>query len=139
MHLRPRFSAQSSTPRVNVTNPILHSPPPPHANPHAQVVLEGNLVNLDVTGPAATLALALIFLKTNDAAIAAAFVIPDTHYALDYVRPDFILLRMLARSLVMWDSVEPSHAWVLDQLPPLIKVGQLVNPKRCIMNAKNLQ
>ena len=47
-----------------------------------QVVLEGKLVNLDVTSPAATLALGLVFLRTNDAAIAAVFTLPDTDFAL---------------------------------------------------------
>ena len=87
------------------------------------MVLEGKLVNLDVTSPAATLALGLMFLRTNDAAIAAAFTLPDTHFALDYVRPDFVMLRILARSLVVQDSVQASQAWVEAQMPPLIKVG----------------
>ena len=39
-----------------------------------QVVLEGDLVNLGVTSPAAALALGLMYLQTNDAAVAAAFV-----------------------------------------------------------------
>ncbi|KAL0039031.1 hypothetical protein WJX77_005730 [Trebouxia sp. C0004] len=87
----------------------------------SQVVLEGKLVNLDVTSPAATLALGLMFLRTNDAAIAAAFGLPDTHFALDYVRPDLVMLRILARSLVMQDGVQASQAWVDAQMPPLIK------------------
>ncbi|KAK9834947.1 hypothetical protein WJX84_010452 [Apatococcus fuscideae] len=87
----------------------------------SQVVLEGNLVNLDVTSPAATLALALMFLKTNDVGVAASFVIPDTHFALDYVRPNFILLRVLARALVMWDKLLPTEAWVQQQLPRLLR------------------
>ena len=90
-----------------------------------QVVLEGKLVNLDVTSPAATLALGLMFLRTNDPAVAAAFALPDTHFALDYVRPDFIMLRILARSLVMQEGVQASRAWVEAQMPPLIKVCSL--------------
>jgi anaphase-promoting complex subunit 1 len=54
----------------------------------AQVVLEGDAPNLAVTAPGATLALALMFLKTNDAAVAAAFAVPASAYALDLVRPD---------------------------------------------------
>ncbi len=53
-----------------------------------QVVLEGDEPNLAVTSPGATLALALMFLKTNDAAAAAAFAVPSTAYALDLMRPD---------------------------------------------------
>ena len=88
-----------------------------------QVVLEGSVVNLDVTSPGATLALGLMFLRTNDAAVAAGFNIPDTHYALDYVRPDFIQMRVLARALVMWDSVMPTDEWLQGQLPDIIKVN----------------
>ena len=64
-----------------------------------QVILEGNLINLDVTAPGATLALGLMYLKTGDAAIARAFAIPETHFALDYVKPELILLRVLARGV----------------------------------------
>jgi anaphase-promoting complex subunit 1 len=55
------------------------------------VVLEGALVNLDVTSLGATLGLGLMFLKTNDAAMAASCAILDTHFALDYGRPDMTL------------------------------------------------
>jgi len=54
----------------------------------AQVVLEGDEPNLAVTAPGATLALALMFLKTTAAAAAAAFAVPSTSYALDLMRPD---------------------------------------------------
>ena len=64
-----------------------------------QVILEGNLINLDVTAPGATLALGLMYLKTGDAAVARAFAIPDTHFALNYVKPELILLRVLARGM----------------------------------------
>ncbi len=101
-----------------------------------QVVLEGNLVNMDVTSPAATLALALMYLKTNDAAIAASFFVPDTHFALDYVKPEFVLLRVLARGLVMWDSVQPTREWLQSQLPDLIKVREQT---LCQSHAKQLR
>ena len=87
-----------------------------------QVVLEGSLVNLDVTSPGATLALALMYLRTGDARAAAAFELPSTHYGLDLVKPLLIQLRVLARALVMWDAVAPTRAWVAAQLPDLIKV-----------------
>ncbi|KAK9796665.1 hypothetical protein WJX73_002436 [Symbiochloris irregularis] len=87
----------------------------------SQVTLEGNLVNLDVTSPASTLALGLMFLKTNHAPTAAFFTVPSTRYALDLVRPDFIMLRVLAKNLVMWDSLQPTGAWLSSQLPDIIK------------------
>ena len=41
-------------------------------------------------------------LQTNDAAVAAAFHLPDTHFALDFVQPEQLTLRMLMRSLGGW-------------------------------------
>ncbi len=38
------------------------------------------------------------------------------------VRPDHVLLRVVARAMVLWDSVLPTRAWLLEQLPPLIQV-----------------
>lgn len=92
-------------------------------------MVEGNIANLDVTAPGATLALGLMYLMTNDASIADAFAVPSTHFELDFVRPDFILLRMLARSLVMWDSVGPGEDWLLAQLPPLLRVSSPETPE----------
>ncbi|KAJ7525602.1 hypothetical protein O6H91_17G058400 [Diphasiastrum complanatum] len=84
-------------------------------------VMEGSMVNLDVTAPGATLALALMFIKTNDEAVASRLAIPDTHFSLEYVRPDFILLRVVARTLIMWDSVRPNEEWVQAQVPFIVK------------------
>jgi hypothetical protein len=109
--------------------PMLPTPPsasaakqnedPASATP--STVLEPNRgSNLHVTSPASTLALTLMYLKTNDQAIASLFTVPGTHYELDLVRPDNILLRVLGRALVMWDDVEPRMEWVQRQLPPLL-------------------
>ena len=84
-------------------------------------------MNLDVTAPGATLALGLMYLKTNDAAIARVFSIPDTHFALDYVKPDLIVLQVLARGLVMWDEVAATKEWVESQLPDIMKVDLLTS------------
>ena len=83
-------------------------------------VMESNVMNLDVTAPGATLALGLVYLKTNNAAVAARLAVPDTHYSLSFVRPDFIMLRVISASLIMWDSVEASEEWVRKQLPELV-------------------
>ena len=50
------------------------------------MVLEGERANVAVTGPGATLALALQFLRTGDAAVAASFALPSTAHTLDAVR-----------------------------------------------------
>ncbi|KAI5082088.1 hypothetical protein GOP47_0001831 [Adiantum capillus-veneris] len=84
-------------------------------------VMEGSNVNLDVTSPGATLALGLMFLKTNCEEVAARLSTPDTHFALEYVRPDFILIRVVARNLVLWDSVQASEDWIQGQVPAIVK------------------
>ena len=58
-----------------------------HAAP-PQVVLEGDLVNLGVTSPAATLALGLMYLQSNDAAVAAAFQLPGARLLPDCLGSD---------------------------------------------------
>ena len=83
--------------------------------------IEGSTVSLDVTAPGAILALGLMFLKTNCEVVAARLAIPDTHFALEYVRPDFILLRLVARSIILWDSVQATEEWIQAQIPGIVK------------------
>jgi anaphase-promoting complex subunit 1 len=47
-----------------------------------QLVLEGQGLNLGITAPGATLALALMYLKTGDTSVASSFVIPGTQASL---------------------------------------------------------
>lgn len=35
--------------------------------------------------------------------------VPDTAYALDHMRPDMVLLMVLGRSLILWDTIEPTE------------------------------
>jgi len=82
---------------------------------------EGPYVNVNVTSPGATLALGFTFIKSNNESVATRLAIPDTHFLLDYVRPDLLMLRVIARSLVLWDAVEATEEWILDQVPPAIR------------------
>ncbi|MCJ1372974.1 Anaphase-promoting complex subunit 1 [Loxospora ochrophaea] len=72
---------------------------------------------LDKATAAATIAVALIFMKTHDEALARKIDIPDTVHQFDYVRPDIFLLRTLARHLVMWNNITPTTTWMKKQLP----------------------
>ncbi|KAI9680873.1 MAG: Anaphase-promoting complex subunit 1 [Caeruleum heppii] len=77
-----------------------------------------NLVHiLDKSTAGATIAIALIFMKSHDAALAKKIDVPDTLVQFDYVRPDIFLLRTLAKQMIMWDDIQPSYAWIKDQLP----------------------
>lgn len=84
-------------------------------------LFEGSMVNTNVTAPGAILALGLIFMKTGNKSIAARLSLPDTYFFLDYVRPDFLLLRIIARSLVLWDDIKPSEEWMDSQNPSIVK------------------
>ena len=83
-------------------------------------IKEGEMVNVDITAPGATLALGMMFMKTNNASVAARLSIPDTHFLMEYVRPDFFVLRVVAKSIVMWDDVEPTQEWIDRQVPGVI-------------------
>ncbi|KAL8740033.1 MAG: hypothetical protein Q9190_007219 [Brigantiaea leucoxantha] len=72
---------------------------------------------LDKATAAATIAIALIFMKTQDAALAHKIDVPDTIHQFDYVRPDIFLLRTVARHLIMWNNIRPHSAWMREQLP----------------------
>jgi anaphase-promoting complex subunit 1 len=72
---------------------------------------------LDRATAGATVAIAIIFMKTNDEMLARKIDIPDTTVQYDYVRPDIFLLRTLARHLIMWDSIKPTSEWLLRSIP----------------------
>lgn len=76
---------------------------------------------LDKATAGATVALTLIYMKTNDEALARRVDVPDTMHLLDYVRPDIFLLRTLARNIIMWDEIEGSFQWIIRRLRPFHK------------------
>lgn len=76
---------------------------------------------LDKATAAAAIAIALIFMKTQDAALARKIDIPDTVHQFDYVRPDIFLLRTVARHLIMWDDIRATSSWMEEQLPILYR------------------
>ena len=60
------------------------------------LVLELAVVNTHVTSPAATVALGLMYLKTNDSSVASQLDAPNTLYELDYIHSDFFILRSVS-------------------------------------------
>lgn len=77
-----------------------------------------NIVHiLDKATAGATIAIALIFMKTHEVAIARKIDIPDTVQQFDYVRPDIFLLRTVARHLIMWNHIRATNSWMEKQLP----------------------
>lgn len=70
---------------------------------------------------AATLALALVFLRSGRADLAQLLAPPDSPHALEHVRPDLLLVRTLARALILWDEITPDDAWLLATLAPFMQ------------------
>uniref|UniRef100_UPI003AAE3DC1 anaphase-promoting complex subunit 1 n=1 Tax=Centroberyx gerrardi TaxID=166262 RepID=UPI003AAE3DC1 len=91
-----------------------------HKSPSYQIK-EGDTINVDVTCPGATLALAMIYLKTNNRSIADWLKAPDTMFLLDFIKPEFLLLRTLARCIIMWDEILPNAEWVSSNVPQIIQ------------------
>ena len=103
------------------TSPYLPAPP---LSPVQQLVLEGPGVDLSVTAPAATLALTLMYLRTEDEGVLPYFAPPQSGRELAAARPDLLMLRALGGALVAWGRTQPSVEWVERQLPLLAKVRE---------------
>lgn len=84
-------------------------------------IFEGDTVNTDVTAPGATLALGLMYLKSGNHAVASSMALPDTHFLLEYIRPDLLLLRVLSRAMILWDEVKPTRDWIEKQIPVVVQ------------------
>jgi len=80
-------------------------------------IKEDDLVNLDVTAPGAMLALALMYLQTNNEQAARLLDLPTSLPELEELRPDLVVIRVWARGLIMWDEVQPTPEWMLSQIP----------------------
>jgi anaphase-promoting complex subunit 1 len=80
-------------------------------------------INLDVTAPGAMIAIGLMYLKTEDVRVAEKIGLPDTLPMLDYIRADFLLLRVLSKNLIMWSHIKPTEHWIDAQLPDFIKTA----------------
>ncbi|KAI9643548.1 Anaphase-promoting complex subunit 1 [Ciborinia camelliae] len=72
---------------------------------------------LDKSTAAAIISIALIYMKSENQVLARKVDVPDSVLQFDYVRPDAFLLRTLARHLIMWSKIEPSHKWIKQSLP----------------------
>jgi hypothetical protein len=86
-------------------------------------IREGESINTNITCPGATLALGLIYFNSCDKLISEWFAPPDSAFLLDSIRPDFLLLRTVARNLIMWKYILPTQTWILNQLSNLLKTN----------------
>lgn len=72
---------------------------------------------LDKSACGAIIALGFMYIKTENDEIANKLKIPDTEQLLDYIRPDMLLLRCLAKNLIKWNEIKCSKKWVESEVP----------------------
>ncbi|GAB7337733.1 hypothetical protein MBLNU457_g3013t1 [Dothideomycetes sp. NU457] len=65
----------------------------------------------------AVMAIAFVYMKTGDKSVAKKIDVPDTATQLDHVRPDILLLRSLAKNIIMWDDILDVPGWIRQNLP----------------------
>ena len=85
---------------------------------------------LDKIAPGATIAIALMFLKTNNAEVAKNVRVPYGRYQTDYIRPDVLLLRTVAYNLIMWDQIGNCMEWIAMCIPHFIRHDVTFSRKR---------
>lgn len=102
-------------------------------NAQSSYIREGESINTNVTCPGATLALGLIYFNSCDKLISEWFSPPDSAFLLDSIRPDFLLLRTVARNLIMWEYVLPTQKWLISQLSNILKSNIRSDP---VLNKK---
>ena len=83
-------------------------------------VHELSTYDIDVVAPGALLGLGLMYLKTNNQVAASRIRTPKNFYDLDRTRPDLVYLQVLAKSLILWDTIESTFEWVASALPSII-------------------
>lgn len=89
-------------------------------NAKCSVTQEGENFVTAITAPGALLAYALIHLRSNNELAAEKIEIPNSFYALEWARSDHLMIKILCKNLIMWDSVNGSHDWIISQVPRLI-------------------
>ncbi|TPX44078.1 hypothetical protein SeMB42_g04443 [Synchytrium endobioticum] len=127
-----RASSKSDVKKHGVTLHTSMTPPPSTLDNHQLVdglpttpiasLIMSPPMNTDITAPGALIAMTLMYLKTNDVTVVSRITLPATRHMLDYVRPDHLILRILARSMILWDSVKPTNEWVEAQIPQLLSL-----------------
>ncbi len=85
--------------------------------------------DVNLTSPAASIALGLMYLKTNRQDVADILTIPDTVLALNHMQPNFLMTRVIARAMILWDRIRPDSKWLKSQVPKSIGDAMLARLK----------
>ncbi|KDR78406.1 hypothetical protein GALMADRAFT_224779 [Galerina marginata CBS 339.88] len=91
-----------------------------HGDANAMMGRASRTFDINLTSPAASIALGLMYLRTGRKDVADILSIPDTVVSLNAIQPTFLLVRTIGRALIMWDTVVPSNEWLVRQIPRTI-------------------
>ena len=91
-----------------------------HSLPGARKTYDG-ILDVAVSSPAAGVALALTFMRTNRQDVADMLEVPQAADRLDHVRSDLISMRTMCKNLIMWDSISCKKDWVESLIPAFIQ------------------
>lgn len=83
---------------------------------------EEEYINTHITSPGGTLGLGLMYHRTGNQSVANWMRAPDTQTLLEYVRPDFLILRMLSYGLIMWNEIKASEDWINSHIPSIVSL-----------------
>ncbi|CBZ28876.1 cyclosome subunit-like protein [Leishmania mexicana MHOM/GT/2001/U1103] len=93
-------------------------------------VYEGDCYNVFVSGPAAAVALGMMYLRTDNAFIASRMAPPNRRAAMQKLTPLMCHLRSMMASLIAWSSIEPTRVWLYNQVPSaLLELTQAPLPR----------
>jgi len=85
------------------------------------VLEEEGTSSIEITGAGASMALGMMYLKSNNERIATMLSPPETVFEMGNQRPHHLLIRTLCKSLVMWKFIRPHSSWIYQQLPSAIR------------------
>ena len=84
-------------------------------------IKEGNSVNTHVTAAGSLVALSLLFLKSNEKNVADKISIPNSFSTIENCNPNNILLKVMAKNIIMWDSIGNTREYIYGQIPDIIR------------------
>eukprot|EP01031_Cornospumella_fuschlensis_P037698 gene37698-45799_t len=90
-------------------------------NTKSSRILESNYTNVNITAPAACIALGIIFMKSRNAKVLGYLSFPTSASVLDLIRPDRLFYHALAQCLVEWDSKPITKTMIMDRVPTAIQ------------------
>lgn len=84
-------------------------------------IKEGDFVNTQLVAPSALIALAFIYMKSENLQVAQKISIPTFFYEIENCNPNHMILKVLARNMIMWSKISATKDFLSSQIPPLIK------------------